>query len=142
MATNKELESNLKKYQEETENKLNRILNLLDKPETVSAVATEPETSPVDMPVGNLPDQFKAVFTKYFDPTDGFTAEYDPIENTFDIIVPAKFSNAVPANLEFYKTDVRRKKLEATNPLGTIDAWCKKVVANLKYDKTKVTKRS
>lgn len=124
------------KSKRETDEKLDRILNIISAKEEVEAEVTEPFTGNV----GNLPSEFQAVFMKNFDPNDGFTAEYDPIENTFAVIVPPKFSNSIPANMDYYKVDRRMKKLEIGNPLGTIDAWCKKVVANLRYNKNIQTK--
>lgn len=126
-----------------TDEKLDRILNIIASKEEPIAPVVHIGSDKAEVfvgNVGNLPPEFQAVFMKYFDPQDGFTAEYDPLENTFAILVPPKFSNAIPANLQFYKVDKRLKKLEASNPLSTIDAWCKKVMANLRYDKNKVTK--
>lgn len=124
------------RLKKETDDKLDRILNII----TAKESAPVEEREPFKGMVGNLPPEFHAVFVKYFDPNDGFTAEYDPIENTFDIIVPPRFSNWIQANLEYYKTDRRRKKLDVGNSLGAIDSWCKKVVQNLRYNKNIQTK--
>jgi hypothetical protein len=133
----------LEDYKKETDEKLDRILNIITSKEEpiIHAGGVQAEQEEFKGNVGNLPLQFQAVFMKHFDPNDGFTAEYDPIENTFDIIIPPKFSNAITSNLEYYKIDRRRKKLEATNPLATIDSWCVKVVKNLRYQKNVALKQ-
>jgi hypothetical protein len=66
-----------------------------------------------------LPPQYKNIFEKYFDPTDGFTArltfpEVDEKNKetggiTFTIFVPEKFSNAGSAYLKMYKVDLRSR---------------------------------
>lgn len=81
-----------------------------------------------------LPEQ-REIFEKYFDPMDGFKAEYIPSESSFLIEVPNNLSNCSEAYLQFYKKDIRCKKVDQNDPLGSIDRYCKLVAQNLKYDK-------
>lgn len=97
-----------------------------------------------------LPPQYKQIFEKYFDPTDGFTArltfpEVDEKNKetggiTFTIFVPEKFSNAGPAYLKMYKVDLRSRALQPSNIAAGIDEWCKAVSKNLHYNKNIKTK--
>lgn len=97
-----------------------------------------------------LPPQYKNIFEKYFDPTDGFTArltfpEVDEKNKetggiTFTILVPEKFSNAGPAYLKMYKIDLRSRALQPSNIAAGINEWCKAVAKNLHYNKNIKTK--
>jgi hypothetical protein len=49
--------------------------------------------------------------------------------------VPLSLSNACDAYKQYYKQDLRVKKVDQNNPLGSIDAYCSLVAQNLKYDK-------
>lgn len=97
-----------------------------------------------------LPPQYKQIFEKYFDPTDGFTArltfpEVDEKNKetggiTFTIFVPPKFSNAGEAYLKMYKVDLRSRALQPSNIAAGIDEWCKAVAKNLHYNRNIKTK--
>ncbi len=87
-----------------------------------------------------IPPEHEVVFSKYFDRDDGFDAKIDILENTFTVIVPAKFSNASPAHKDFYTVDRRMVKMENNNPVGSVEIWCQKVAKNLRYDKNLKTK--
>jgi hypothetical protein len=94
---------------------------------------------------GFLPDQYKTVFEKYFNPEDGFSAslEFPSMDDKgneaggimFTIVVPNKFSNANEAYLKYYKRDLRSKALQPGAVAKGIDEWCKRVAKNLRYDK-------
>jgi hypothetical protein len=97
-----------------------------------------------------LPPQYKNIFEKYFDPTDGFTARltFPEVDGknketggiTFTIVVPQKFTNAGEAYLKMYKVDLRSRALQPSNIAAGIDEWCKAVSRNLHYQKNVKTK--
>lgn len=112
-----------------------------DKKENVLRVPQEETTVNQSTPVASassnarLTIEQQTVFEKYFDPADGFTASYNILESIFTISVPMSLSNANDAYKQYYKTDLRAKKVDQNNPLGSIDSWCALVAQNLKYDK-------
>ena len=86
-------------------------------------------------PRSSLTPEQQNIFEEYFDPADGFTAEFK--YPYFTITVPNKFSNADPAWQKYYaKTgDTRVKFLKYDNLEGGMRDWCKMVAGNLKYNK-------
>lgn len=119
-------------YKKESSAKLDKMLTLLQE------AKSEPEPQVVSE--SKVPHTHEEMFAKYFDREDGFNCEVDTLENTFSIIVPPKFSNASPAHKDFYKVDKRMIKMDANNPLGTVEEWCVRVSKNLRYDKAVKTK--
>lgn len=101
-------------------------------------------------PNGFLPPQYEAIFHRYFDPEDGFTARitFPEVDEdgreaggiTFTIFVPEKFSNVTPAHRALYKQDLRTRAVMPHNIAKGIEDWCKLVAQNLKYDKKIATK--
>lgn len=120
---------------------LGRIVGMLEAKDGDKSPSLVEEAKQADGVFGKLPPQYEAVFAKYFDRNDGFSAEMDYLSrNSFAIFVPQKFSNATPAYLDFYKRDVRSKVLRGDNIADGIEEWCKLVARNLHYDRTKQTK--
>jgi len=114
-----------------------KIFGLLEK---IVNKDPEPEILPVEeekqeSEVVELTHQQRTIFEHYFDPTDGFKAWYDINKNIFTIEVPMKLSNTTPAYQTLYKQDLRSKKVDQNNILGSIKAWCELVAQNLKYER-------
>lgn len=85
-----------------------------------------------------LAPHYQAIFEKYFDPEDGFTAEIE--DALLTITVPQKFSNATDAHLKFYKKDTRDKVMDMRNLEASLESYCKLVARNLNYNKILKTK--
>lgn len=90
---------------------------------------------PVEEELQDLTGKQLAIFEKYFDLEDGFKGWYNVNENIFTIEVPMKLSNMIDAQKNLYKQDLRSKKVDQNNVLGSIEAWCKLVCQNLKYNR-------
>ena len=75
------------------------------------------------------------IFNKYFDESDGFKATFSPDKTEFTVEVPLDLSNTTQAYKELYKKDLRTKKVDQNDTLGSIDNWCKRICGNLKYNK-------
>jgi hypothetical protein len=119
---------------------LENISNKLNsEPERKVVMATETkrdEVKKVDEPsnqpiVHNLIAEHQAIFDKYFDMEDGFTAQLKGVY--FSISVPLKLSNAQDAHKTFYKTDIRFKVLDGHDIEGAMEKYCKLVAQNLNY---------
>lgn len=138
MSLNKQLQD----FKGEVNDALSKIVSMLeakpvDNPEVVEEIK---EAEPIGK-MGVLAPQYEAIFAKYFDRNDGFSAEMDYLtRNAFAIFVPEKFSNATPAYLDFYKRDIRSKMLKGDDVASGMEAWCKLVARNLHYSKNVVTK--
>jgi hypothetical protein len=145
------------RFRNEQEKIQNKMLALLEKSvepaTTVSPVlkGEAPTGAATNMFDGEyLPPQYKNIFEKYFDPTDGFTARltFPEVDGknketggiTFTIVVPQKFTNAGEAYLKMYKVDLRSRALQPSNIAAGIDEWCKAVSRNLHYQRNVKTK--
>lgn len=145
------------KFRTQQERVQEKMLALLEK--QVEPTTATPPVLKGEVPTGAvsnmfdgeyLPPQYKNIFEKYFDPTDGFTArltfpEVDEKNKetggiTFTILVPQKFSNAGSAYLKMYKVDLRSRALQPSNIATGIDEWCKVVAKNLHYNRNIKTK--
>lgn len=82
-----------------------------------------------------LNPKYKEVFDKYFDEIDGFIGSYNELESMFTIEVPLTLSNMTDSEKGFYKKDLRSKKVDQNDVLGSMDNWCKLVCQNLKYNR-------
>jgi hypothetical protein len=126
-------------FRRETRDVQNQILTLLE-PQAGPRNST-PKVSLETPGVSNLQPEHQEVFEKYFDPTDGFSAELDTTDGLFfTIIVPEKFSNTTPAWKTMYKVDKRTKVLNQNDIRGGMEAWCSLVCKNLHYNKNIKTK--
>lgn len=136
-----------------------KILDVLEKmsvePKKVDVasfgVPKEETGAPSNMFDGEyLPPQYRAVFEKYFDPADGFTARlsFPEINDkgqetggiTFTIFVPLKFSNTDDAYRKMYKQDLRSRALQPSNIGKGIEEYCRIVARNLHYNRNLRTK--
>jgi len=126
-----------KTFKEETNQKIDKILGavegLLNK-DPKKEILPEVEQAK-DSEIVGLTEKQREIFEHYFDPTDGFTAWYDINLNIFTIEVPMKMSNTTPAYQSFYKQDLRSKKVDPNDILGSIKKWCELVASNLKYER-------
>ncbi len=95
----------------------------------------EPKKVAVEDEVQQLTGKQRELFERYFDPIDGFKAWYNVNSNIFTIEVPMNLSNMIDASRVLYKQDLRSKKVDQNNILGSIDQWCKLVAQNLKYNR-------
>lgn len=111
---------------------LGALESILNKDEKKAPV-TEEEVKK-DSEILPLNKQQREIFEYYFDPADGFDANYDINLNIFTIEVPEKFTNVTPAHKALYKKDLRSKKVDQNNILGSMKAWCILVQQNLKYE--------
>jgi hypothetical protein len=119
-----------KKTNETILNALESLLNKDPKKEILEPVEEKTESEIVP-----LTAKQKEVFDYYFAETDGFTSWYDINKNIFTIEVPMALSNTTPAYRALYKRDLRSKKVDSNDILGSIKAWCILVAQNLKYEK-------
>ena len=118
LSLNKEMKD-FKKETRATNNKILGILeSLVNKEEKVEPVTEEEEKT--ESEVVELTKQQREIFEFYFDPADGFKANYDINLNIFTIEVPSKFSNVTDAHKALYKVDLRSKKVDQNNILGSI----------------------
>lgn len=131
------LAKDMEKFKEETRETNSKILGALEsimnkdeKQEPITEEKAQTESEVVE-----LTKQQRDIFEYYFDPEDGFRANYDINLNIFTIEVPEKFSNVTPAHKALYKKDLRSKKVDQNNILGSIKAWCILVSQNLKYER-------
>ncbi len=143
----KSLKKELEEFKADVGQKFDTVKGLLenlvnkDKAANVLRVNKEDTTAIQSTPVASassdvrLTSEQQTIFEKYFDPADGFTASYNILESIFTISVPLSLSNADNAYKQYYKKDLRSKKVDQNNPLGSIDAYCALVAQNLKYDK-------
>jgi len=109
---------------------LETLMNKDEKPEPVTEKKVETKAEVVE-----LTNQQKEIFEHYFDPVDGFKANYDVNLNIFTIEVPTTLSNVSEAHKALYKVDLRSKKVDPNNILGSMKNWCIMVAQNLKYEK-------
>jgi len=127
---------------------VNKDKKIGETPEAVKAIKktdTLPENVEVKIEEGGpqtkeianvqLKPEYKAVFDKYFDETDGFIGSYDELNSMFTVEVPLTLSNMVDASQKFYGKDLRSKRVDQNDILGSIDNWCEKVAKNLKYNR-------
>jgi hypothetical protein len=136
---NKDLED-FKTEQRETNNKILSVLETLvnkDKVigQTMEADLLEETKVPVESELQPLTGKQLIIFQKYFDEKDGFKAWYNVNQSIFTIEVPMKLSNMIDANRIMYKQDLRSKKVDQNNILGSIDRWCRAVALNLGYNR-------
>lgn len=142
-------------FRDDVNKKQDRMLDLLEgmsKTKESTSVATPQAQAEMTQdrnggPDSNefLPPKYRAIFEKYFDPNDGFTARlaFPEIDTkgqetggmTFIIVVPDAFSNVEAAHKDFYKHDVRTVAIMPHMVARGIEEWCKRVARNLKYDK-------
>lgn len=109
---------------------LESIINKDEKPDILPEKPEEKESE-----IAKLTEKQREIFEHYFDPTDGFEAWYDINKNIFTINVPMKMSNTTPAYQSYYKQDLRSKKVDPNDILGSIKKWCELVASNLKYER-------
>jgi hypothetical protein len=136
---NKDLEE-FKAEQRETNNKILSVLETLvnkDKVigQTLEADLLEETKVPEEVELQPLAGKQLVIFQKYFDEKDGFKAWYNVNQSIFTIEVPMKLSNMIDANRIMYKQDLRSKKVDQNNILGSIDRWCRAVALNLSYNR-------
>jgi gas vesicle protein len=120
----------------------NTVLNILEKlvnkdkqvGETLNETIEE-EKVPIEDEIQPLSARQQELFEKYFDPTDGFKAWYNVNTNIFTVEVPMALSNMIDAQRQMYKQDLRSKKVDQNNILGSIDQWCRIICQNLKYNR-------
>lgn len=131
------LKKDMDEFKKETKETNTKILgaleSIMNKDEKVEPI-TEEEPK-VESEILELTKQQRDIFEYYFDPADGFTANYDINLNVFTINVPMKLSNVSDAHKALYKVDLRSKKVDSNNILGSIKAWCILVAQNLKYER-------
>jgi len=129
--------SELEQFKEETNKKIDKILGavegLLNKDERPDILPEKVEEE--ESEIAKLTPKQREIFEHYFDPTDGFEAWYDINKNIFTINVPMKMSNTTPAYQSYYKQDLRSKKVDPNDILGSIKKWCELVAQNLKYER-------
>jgi len=132
------LKKELDTFKEESKQRDTKIFSaletLLNKDEVNPEPVTE-EPAETESEVIVLTKQQRDIFEYYFDPKDGFKANYDINLNVFTIEVPEKFSNVTDAHKALYKQDLRSKKVDPNNILGSMKAWCILVKQNLKYER-------
>ena len=138
-ARNKEL-NEFKVEQREMNDKILGVLEtLVNKDKAIGQTLIKEKEVVTQVPVAEelqaLTGKQLASFEKYFDQTDGFKAWYNVNTNVFTIEVPLKFSNTTPAYRVLYKQDLRSKRVDQNNILGSIDNWCMMVAKNLKYNR-------
>jgi hypothetical protein len=136
---NKDLEE-FKAEQRETNNKILSVLETLvnkDKVigQTMEADLLEETKVPEEVELQPLTGKQLVIFQKYFDEKDGFKAWYNVNQSIFTIEVPMKLSNMIDAHRIMYKQDLRSKKVDQNNILGSIDRWCRAVALNLSYNR-------
>jgi len=131
------LKKDMDEFKEETRKTNTKILGALEsimnddkKVEPITEKEEETEEEIV-----KLTKQQRDIFEHYFDPADDFTAWYDINLNIFTIQVPVKLSNVSEAHKALYKNDLRSKKVDPNNILGSMKHWCTLVAQNLKYEK-------
>jgi len=95
----------------------------------------KPKEVKEDEEIIELTAKQKEIFEYYLDPSDGFKAWYDLNKNIFTIEVPMTLSNTTPAYRTMYKQDLRSKKVDQNDILGSIKNWCIAVAGNIKYEK-------
>lgn len=105
-------------------------VEVIDKEKAPEATVEAPKAQNVPL----TPEQ-TLIFEKYFDPEDGFTAEYNIDESVFIINVPLNLSNADDAYKKYYKKDVRVKKVDQNNITGSMEEYCKLVTKQLNYNR-------
>ena len=136
------LNKQFQEFKGEVNDSLSKIVSMLEnKPVDNSKQVEEMKEAEPQGKMGVLAPNYEAVFVKYFDRNDGFSAEMDYLtRNSFAIFVPTKFSNATSAYLDFYKRDIRSKMLKGDDLLGEMKVWCALVARQLHYDRNKVSK--
>ncbi len=102
-----------------------------EKPVDIGSLSHENSAEPVVHNLDKLSPRYQAIFERYFDPEDGFTAMLKGI--SFKIGVPLKLSNAQDAHKTYYKNDIRHKVLDGHDIEGTMERYCKVVAHNLNY---------
>mgnify|MGYP001570233748 CR=1 FL=1 len=148
------LEKSLTDFKTSTEDKLGKIVGVLETlsqqiaeqkpkernvmmataPEKVGKVyASHPSAEPFKHNLDILSPDYQAIFEKYFDMTDGFIGNLRGVE--FKIEVPINLSNAIDAYKDYYKKDIRCKILDGNDIEGSMEAYCKLVCQNLKYNR-------
>ena len=131
------LKKDMDEFKKETKETNTKILgaleSIMNKDEVPEPVTEEKEKT--ESEIMELTKQQRDIFEYYFDPADGFTANYDINLNVFTINVPMKLSNVSDAHKALYKVDLRSKKVDSNNILGSIKAWCILVAQNLKYER-------
>jgi hypothetical protein len=131
------LKKKMDEFREETKQTNDRIFGLLEK---IVNKDEEPDILP-EMPdkdeeeIKELTQPQQTIFEHFFDPRDGFKAWYDINKNIFTIEVPMSLSNTTPAYRALYKQDLRSKKVDSNDILGSIKNWCILVAQNLKYER-------
>jgi len=103
--------------------------------QTMEADLLEETKVPVETELQPLSGKQLVIFQKYFDEKDGFKAWYNVNESIFTIEVPMKLSNMISAHRIMYKQDLRSKKVDQNNILGSIDRWCRAVALQLQYNR-------
>lgn len=137
------IKEEFEEFKKKTEEQNNQILGILETlvnkdKDTKTIDTTDLLTTkkvPLEEEVQALSGKQKELFERYFDPADGFKAWYNVNENLFTIEVPMSLSNTSEAHRTLYRQDLRVKKVDQNNILGSIDAYCKLVCSNLKYNR-------
>jgi len=133
------LKKDMDDFKKETKATNDKILGVLEslvnKDENVSPEPLAEEPKETESEIAKLTKQQRDIFEYYFDPVDGFKAWYDINLNIFTIDVPMKLSNNTDAHKVLYKQDLRSKKVDQNNILGSMKAWCILVAQNLKYER-------
>jgi len=142
----KSLKKELDEFKTDVGGKFDNIKTLLEgianKDNVRATTPITPENSSISREVQKVverelpltPEQ-QAVFEKYFDIQDGFTALYNIDRGGLKIIVPLTLSDMPEASKQFYKQDVRFKILDRNNILGSMESYCKLVCQQLKYNR-------
>lgn len=137
--TIKSLKKEMDDFKDEVKNGNNKILDILEKiinkDDVGMATPKVAEVVEIKSGVVELTPEQNAVFEKYFDKDDGFSATYNISDNVFAISVPIKLSNATQAYKDFYRKDLRSRKVDPNNVLGSIEQWCALVAQNLQYNR-------
>lgn len=137
------IREDFEKFKEETTATNNKMLSILEtlvnkdnftKPMDIAKMTEVPKV-PAGEEIRMLEGKQREVFENYFSVEDGFRAWYNVNENIFTIEVPMKLSNMIEAQRTMYKQDLRSKKVDQNNVLGSIDQWCRLVMQNIKYNK-------
>ncbi|MFA7662763.1 MAG: hypothetical protein WCX88_02495 [Patescibacteria group bacterium] len=132
-----DLKQELDDFKQEVRKQNDSILGILEKivnkDEPVAPLA--PVEEKTEESIVDLSPKQKEIFEYYFDITDGFKAWYDVNNNIFTIEVPMNMSNTNEAYRALYKQDLRSKKVDSNNILGSIKEWCILVASNLKYER-------
>lgn len=100
---------------------------------TAKVFEQRPSAEPVEHNLDAISPDYQAIFEKYFDPADGFKGMLRGV--SFKIEVPMNLSNAIEAYKDFYKKDVRHKVLDGQDIEGSMEAYCKLVTQNLRYNR-------